>query len=86
MVLSNEIEKFLTRASVQALDSEAAALANCFRVGVAKIQLHIHPFQQYAATFYDKVDPNLHLDLCQKVVPVQSFLTKLRNRGTEVKR
>ena len=46
--------------------------------------MHIHPFQQFAATFYDEVDPNWHLDVSQKLGFVQSFLTKLRNRGTKV--
>ena len=30
MVLSNEIEKHITRASVQTLDAEHAALSHCF--------------------------------------------------------
>jgi hypothetical protein len=30
------------------------------------------------------VDPNSHLDVVNKVEAVQSLLTKLRNRGTEV--
>lgn len=44
MVLSNEIEKLLTRASVQTLDAENAALARCFTLSQPKIQFRIHPF------------------------------------------
>jgi hypothetical protein len=69
-VLSSEIERQLTKASIIALDAEHAALSKCFTLSVPKIQLHIHPFQQFAATFYDKVDPNMHLDLAQKLGPV----------------
>lgn len=46
--------------------------------------MHIHPFQQFAATFFDRVDPNQHLDVVNKLSSVQVFLTKLKNRGTEV--
>lgn len=48
------------------------------------MQYHIHPFQQFAATFYDKVDPNLNLDVSNKVNAIQEMLTKMRNRSTEV--
>ena len=84
LVLRNEIEKHITRAAIYALDGENAALSRCFTQSIAKIQMHIHPFQQFAATFYDAVDPNLHLDVTNKIEPVQTFLTRLRNRGTEV--
>jgi hypothetical protein len=56
-VFSNEIEKFIIRASVKTLDSECSALAKCFTINVPSVQYHIHPFQQFAATFYDHVDP-----------------------------
>lgn len=83
-LFSNEVEKFLIKASVRALEDETAALSKCFTIQVPKIQLHIHPFQQFAGTFFDRVDPNQHLDVANKIGPVQVFLTKLKNRGTEV--
>ena len=46
--------------------------------------MRIHPFQQFAATLYDKVDVQKHLDMCEKLTAVQEFLTRLGNRGTEV--
>ena len=45
MVLSNEIEKHITRASVRAIDAETSALTRCFAVSQPKIQYRIHPFQ-----------------------------------------
>lgn len=84
MVLSNEIEKLITRASVNAIDAETTALSRCFAISQPKIQFRIHPFQQFAATLYDKVDTQKHLDLVEKLEAVQVFLTKLANRGTEV--
>jgi len=43
-VFSNELEKFLIRASVKTLDSECAALAKCFTIQIPNVQYHIHPF------------------------------------------
>ena len=83
-VLANEIEKEIVRASVRALDSETSALTRCFTLAVGKIQHLIHPHQQFAACLYDRVDPASHLDVVNKVEAVQTLLTKLRNRGTEV--
>jgi len=83
-VLKNEIEKLLIKASIQTLESENAALTKCFSLAVPSIQFHIHPFQQFAATAYDEVDPMLHLDIMNKITFVQAFITKLRNRGTKV--
>jgi hypothetical protein len=33
---------------------------------------------------FDQVDPNLHLDVTNKVGAIQAMLTKLKNRSTEV--
>jgi hypothetical protein len=83
-VFGNEIEKYIVQASVQALNDEHAALTKCFTTAVPKLQYHIHPFQQFAATFYDQCDPNAHLDIANKLGPVQELLTRMRNRSTEV--
>ena len=37
LVLRNEIEKHITRASIKALDGEVTALSRCFTQSVAKI-------------------------------------------------
>ena len=83
-VLANEIEKEIVRASVRALDVETTALTRAFTLAAGKIQHLIHPHQQFAACLYDKVDPCSHLDVINRVEAVQTLLTKLRNRGTEV--
>ena len=43
-VFSNEIEKFMIKASIKTLDSECNALSKCFTLSHPKIQYHIHPF------------------------------------------
>jgi hypothetical protein len=69
-VLANEIEKEMIRASVYALDAETSALQRCFTLSVPKIQMLIRPFQQFAATLFDQVDPHSHLDVVNKVEAV----------------
>lgn len=69
---------------MKTLDSECAALAKCFTLNVPQVQFYIHPFQQFAATFYDQVDPQMSLDISNKVNAVQVLLTKIRNRSTSI--
>ena len=83
-ILRVEIERRLITCGVRTLDRETLAIANCLKTGVREIDAHIHPFQQFAVTLYDQVDPNSHLDAVNKCGQVQSFITRLKNRGTEV--
>jgi hypothetical protein len=57
-----------------------------FDQGAASKSVHalVHPTQQYASTLYQSVDKDSHLNVLNKVEFVQAFLTKLRNRCTEV--
>lgn len=80
----NELERRLIKAAVKTIDAESVALATCLKNQAREIEAHIHPFQQFAVTLYDKVDPQSHLDPLNKVGQIQSFLTRLKNRGTEV--
>ena len=57
----------ITMAAVQALDAEHTALAKCFNLSQPKIQFRIHPFQQFAATLYQRVDPKAHLSMEMKL-------------------
>ena len=81
-VLRNEIEMHLCRAAIDTLQGEQRALTKCFQLAVPQVQYHIHPFQQFAGTLFDTVDHAHHLSLENKLGPVQTFLTELRNRGT----
>lgn len=49
-----------------------------------QINAFIHPYQQFASTLFETVDKNPHLDIVTKASFVQQFLTRLRNRCTEV--
>ena len=52
IVLSSEIERQIVKASIKAVETEAAALANCFLLNAKPIEFHIQPFQQFASTCY----------------------------------
>ena len=84
VVHTAEVERFLIVAAVKCLDAETTALANCLKNQSQEIDAHVHPFQQFAVTLYDKVDPKSHLDAINKLSHIQQFMTRLKNRGTEV--
>lgn len=84
LIMQSEIERTLIESSVRCLDGESAALANCLKLQSKEVDAFVHPFQQFAVTLYDKVDPLSHLDAINKCSHIQQFLTRLKNRGTEV--
>lgn len=76
----------MIKISLDIITAEQASFAATFEQGAADNMIHalVHPTQQFASTLYQSVDKNSHLNVVNKVEFVQSFLTKLRNRCTEV--
>jgi len=56
---------------VRVLDNETGALANCLKNQSKEVDAYVHPFQQFAVTLYDKVDPLSHLDSINKCQHLQ---------------
>jgi len=44
LVLQEEMQQKLIKASIQALEDESAALSKCFEMGTPEVDAHIHPF------------------------------------------
>jgi len=76
----------MIKMSLSMITSEHESLDAAFEQGAAdgKVHAYVHPQQQYASTLYQSVDKHNQLDVVNKLEFVQSFLTKLRNRCTEV--
>ena len=76
----------MIRMGLNMIKNEQAALAATFEQGASDetLKAYVHPQQQFAATLYQSVDPHSHLNVLNKLEFVQTFLTKLRNRCTEV--
>jgi len=76
----------MIKLSLNMIKNEHASLLAAFEQGAADAGVHayVHPQQQFASTLYQSVDKNSHLNVVNKLDFVQSFLTKLRNRCTEV--
>lgn len=76
----------MIKLSLGMIKNEHASLLAAFEQGAAEDGVHafVHPQQQFASTLYQSVDHNSHLNVVNKLDFVQSFLTKLRNRCTEV--
>ena len=63
---------------------EANSLAKAFEMTNLKIQAFIHPVQQFASTLDQEFDNRNHLDVINKVGPIQKMLTQIRNRSLEI--
>ena len=62
------------------IERETTSLAKAFEVNGKRLEILIHPIQQFASTFEQVVDKKNHLDIINKVGPVQKMLTQFRNR------
>ena len=76
----------LIKIATQMIEAEHSALEVAFEQVASEqlVQAYVHPQQQFASTIFQQVDRNAHLDVVSKLGFVQQFLTRLRNRCTEV--
>ena len=63
---------------------ETNALSKAFEMTNIKIQAVVQPAQQFASTFHQVVDNRNHLDIINKVGPIQKMLTQIKNRCLEI--
>lgn len=84
--IQREFDVILIKESINLISKHDEALKGCLEMGAADNQINafIHPYQQFASTLFETVDRNAHLDIVTKASFVQQFLTRLRNRCTEV--
>ena len=84
--IQREFDIILIKESINLISKHDEALKGCLEMGAADNQINafIHPYQQFASTLFETVDRNSHLDIVTKASFVQQFLTRLRNRCTEV--
>jgi len=66
------------------LENETNVLAKTFEMTNIKLQAFVHPAQQFASTFHQRVDNRNHLDIINKVGPIQKMLTQIKNRCLEI--
>lgn len=86
IVIKNILEVNLLKIGIEMVKAEHTALQTCFEVQAQSqsLAVHVHPSQQFASTPYSAVDRVPHLDVVTKVGFLQQFLTRLKNRCTEV--
>lgn len=65
--------------SLRLIDRETTSLCNAFEINGKRLEVIIGVHQQFAATM-DPEDKRNHLDIVQKVAPVQKMLTQMKNR------
>jgi len=49
-----------------------------------RIEIYVHPCQQFASTFDQETDKRNHLNIINKVGPIQKLLTQMKNRCLEI--
>ena len=86
IVIKREIEIMLVKEGIKLIEKHDEALQGALEMGAADNQINafLQPYQQFASTLYETVDRNPHLDIVSKASFVQQFLTRLRNRCTNV--
>lgn len=66
------------------IERETKSLAKAYELNGKRLEVLIHPTQQFASTFDQAVDKKSHLDIINKVGPVQKMMTQLKNRCLEI--
>jgi len=81
-LLEVELIKIGTQMITQEHSAIQAAFDQCGTEG--SVQAYVHPNQQFASTLFQDVDSLAHLNVLTKLGFAHSFMTRLRNRCTEV--
>lgn len=83
-VIQQELKNYMIKVAARMFDSETNALAKAFEMSNLRLQAFVHPSQQFASTFHVNVDGRNHLDIINKVSPIQKMLTQIKNRCLEI--
>ena len=70
--------------AIKMFESESNALVKAFEMSDIRMQAFVHPVQQFASTLYQEEDSRNHLEIINKLGPMQKMLTQLRNRGLSI--
>jgi len=84
IVIRDEIDRLMLIWAIDIIEKEYAGLSYALDSEASQISAYTHPFQQFTSVCFPTVDKHSHLDMVNKVSSVQKFLTRLKNRCTEV--
>ena len=79
-VYQREVQNYMILKAKGLIERETTSLAKAFEMNGKRLEILIHPMQQFASTFEQNVDKKNHLDIINKVGPVQKMLTQFKNR------
>mgnify|MGYP006893245926 CR=1 FL=1 len=65
----------MIQTAFEMFEKETNSLTKAFEMVNVKMCCFIHPAQQFASTFHSGVDKRNHLDIINKVGPIQKMLT-----------
>ena len=67
------------------MNNQTAAISKSLEMTSNKIGKHIGARQGFCATLFDDINRHPHLEVVSKLEAIQTFLTKMRNRGLPMK-
>ena len=79
-VYQREVQNYMILKAKGLIERETSSLAKAFELNGKRLEILIHPIQQFASTFEQNVDKKNHLDIINKVGSVQKMLTQFKNR------
>lgn len=83
-VIHSELQRYMMHSALEMFQKETSSLTKAFEMTNLNIQAFIHPVQQFASTLDQEVDNRNHLDIINKVGPIQKMLTQIKNRSLEI--
>ena len=83
-VIHSELQRYMMHSALEMFQKETSSLTKAFEMTNLNIQAFIHPVQQFASTLDQEVDNRNHLEVINKVGPIQKMLTQIKNRSLEI--
>lgn len=83
-VIQSELQRYMIQVALDMFKRETDALARAFEMTSLRVAAFVHPAQQFASTFHPTIDKRSHLDILNKVGPMQKLLSQIRNRCLEI--
>ena len=80
----SEIQNFMVLTAIRHIEREQSALTKAFELDGKRLEVLVNVDQQFAAT-QDDNDKLNHLDIVNKVGPIQKFLSQMKNRMLSIK-
>ena len=84
-VYQREIQNFMIMTSKRIVERDTISLANAFEINGKRLEVLVGVNHQFACTLDTTEDKRNHLDIVNRMAPVQKMLTMMKNRMLSIK-